>query len=129
MTELSPNDVFRASSFLHGASAAYLERLQARFARDPEAVDEDWRAFFRQMGADEAAAEAGASGPSWARADWPPVPDGEITAALTGEWPAGPPAKEARAAGEKIAAKAKEAGAGASPKRSCAAPSPIPSAP
>jgi hypothetical protein len=33
----------------------------------------------------------------------------DLTAALTGEW-AAPPAKEAKAAGEKIAAKAAEAG-------------------
>ena len=109
MTEQSP-DVFRASSFLHGANADYIEALQARHASDPGAVDEAWAAFFRELGAERATAEAEAHGPSWARADWPPQPGDEITAALTGEWPAESRPAEARAAGEKIAAKAEATG-------------------
>ncbi len=111
MTDQSPNDLFHASSFLDGGSAAYLDRLQARYASDPGAVAEDWRAFFEQMeGADAA------PGPSWARADWPPQPAGDLTAALTGEWAPDPAApKEARAAGAKIEAKAAAAGATITP--------------
>ena len=104
MTEQSP-DVFRASSFLHGANAAYIERLERRYAEDAGAVDEAWAQFFREMGE-----EAGADGPSWARGDWPPQPGDEITAALTGEWPGETRPAEARAAGEKIAAKAEATG-------------------
>ena len=74
-------------------------------------MDEAWAAFFRELGAEEGAAEAEADGPSWARADWPPQPGDEITAALTGEWPAESRPAEARAAGEKIAARAEAAGA------------------
>jgi 2-oxoglutarate dehydrogenase E1 component len=51
-------------------------------------------------------AHAAAAGPSWARADWPPMPVDDLTAALTGEWPV----KEGRAAGQKIVEKAGEAG-------------------
>ena len=109
MTEQSP-DVFRASSFLHGANAHYVEQLQARHAEAPETVDEAWAAFFRELGEDGDAAQAEAHGPSWARADWPPQPGDEITAALTGEWPAESRPAEARAAGDKIAAKAEETG-------------------
>ena len=104
MTEQSP-DVFRASSFLHGANAHYLEELERRYREDPDAVDEAWAQFFREMGE-----EAGADGPSWARGDWPPQPGDEITAALTGEWPGETRPAEARAAGEKIAAKAEATG-------------------
>ena len=111
MTELSPNDVFHASSFLDGGSAAWLDRLQARYAEDPGAVAEDWRDFFAQMDADRAAATAEADGPSWARADWPPQPADDLTAALTGEWGPEATAKEARAAATKIEAKAAESGA------------------
>ncbi len=110
MTEQSP-EIFRASSFLHGANAPYVERLQARYAADPQAVDEAWAAFFRELGEQDGAAKAEADGPSWARADWPPQPGDEITAALTGEWPAESRPAEAKAAGEKIAAKAEATGA------------------
>ncbi len=86
MTEQSPNDVFRASSFLQGQNAHYIEHLRARHADDPGSVDEGWRDFFRQLQDDHRSVKAEAHGPSWARADWPPVPNDELTAALTGEW-------------------------------------------
>ena len=86
MTEQSPNDIFRASSFLQGQNAHYIEQLHARHADDPSSVDEGWREFFRQLQDDDGAAKAEAQGPSWARADWPPMPSDELTAALTGEW-------------------------------------------
>ena len=105
MTEQSP-DVFRASSFLHGANAAYIEDLEQRYREDPGAVEEAWAQFFREMGEERDAA----AGPSWERADWPPQPGDEITAALTGEWPAESRPAEARAAGEKIAARAEAMG-------------------
>ncbi len=109
MTEHSPNAAFRASSFLDGANADYVDQLQARFAADPEAVDGQWAEFFRSLAEPEVDAKRAAAGPSWARADWPPSPADDLTAALTGEWPAAP-AKEARGAAQKIAAKATEAG-------------------
>jgi len=97
MTDQSPNDQFRASSFMQGHNAEYLEQLYAQYARDPGAVDAAWAEFFKALG-DAGDAEAEATGPSWARRDWPPVPGDDLTAALTGEWPA-PPAAEAREAG------------------------------
>ncbi len=106
MTEHSPNDVFHASSFMQGHNAEYLEQLYAQYAGDPNAVDAAWAEFFRQMGDAELDVKAEASGPSWARNDWPPVPGDELTAALTGEWPAG----ETKAAGKKIADKAASKG-------------------
>ena len=66
MTEQSPNELFQNSSFLQGHNAQYVEQLYARYANDPHAVDESWRAFFEQMGGDAP------QGPSWARPDWPP---------------------------------------------------------
>ncbi|MCB1313506.1 MAG: 2-oxoglutarate dehydrogenase E1 component, partial [Sedimentitalea sp.] len=108
MTDQSPNDLFRASSFMQGHNAAYLEQLYAQYANDPKAVDAAWAEFFRALGDAELDVKAEARGPSWARSDWPPVPGDELTAALTGEWPE--PA-EVKAAGAKIAAKAAETGA------------------
>ncbi len=107
MTEQSPNDQFRASSFLQGHNAEYLEQLYARYAGDPNAVDAAWQAFFAQMGDDEITAKRDAEGPSWARADWPPMPQDDLTAAITGEYPV---EAEIKDAGKKITAKAAEKG-------------------
>jgi 2-oxoglutarate dehydrogenase E1 component len=107
MTDQSPNDIFHASSFMQGHNAEYLEQLYARYANDPKAVDEVWQEFFRQLGDTELDVKAEASGPSWARNDWPPALEDDLTGALTGEW-ATP--KEAKGAGDKIKAKAAEKG-------------------
>ena len=109
MNDHSPNDALHASSFMDGANADYIDQIAARFARDPNSVDASWADFFRAMGEVPVDAERAAAGPSWARADWPPQPADDLTAALTGEWPIVP--KEAKGAGAKIAAKAAEAGA------------------
>lgn len=107
MTDQSPNDQLHASSFLQGANADYVEQLYARFAADPTAVDEAWAAFFHSLGDAELDVKRSAQGASWDRSDWPPVPADDLTAALTGEWPA---ARELKGAGDKIKAKAAEAG-------------------
>ena len=105
MTEQSPNDTFRASSFLQGHNAEYVEQLYARYANDPNAVDEAWQQFFKELGDSDLDAKREAAGPSWARADWPPAPNDDLTAALDGQWPA-----DTAAAGDKIRAKASEKG-------------------
>ncbi len=107
MTDQSPNDQFHASSFMQGHNAEYLEQLYARYANDPNAVDEAWQAFFAQLGDDTGSVKAEAAGPSWGRADWPPEPVDDITGALNGEYPTTPEAKDA---GKKIKAKAEAAG-------------------
>ena len=110
MTEQSPNDQFRAGSFLDGANADYIDQLAARHAADPASVDAQWADFFRAMGDSERDTKRAAEGPSWARKDWPLEPSDDLTGALTGEWPLMAPPKEARAAGAKIAAKAADMG-------------------
>ena len=115
MTEQPKNSDFHDSSFLQGQNAAWVEDLYARWSRDPKAVDDAWNRYFAQWGDAEAqAAGPAADGPSWKRADWPPVAGDEMTAALTGEWPMAKPA-EAKAAMDKIAAKAAEKGETISP--------------
>ena len=109
MTDQSPNDIFRASSFLQGHNAEYIEQLYARWAKDPAAVDAGWQQFFKELGDAGADAEAEAAGPSWARADWPPQPTDELTAALDGQWGDLGPVVQ-KAAADKIAEKAKSAG-------------------
>ena len=103
MTEQTPNKQFQASSFLQGANAAYVDTLAARYAENPEAVDAQWAEFFRLLGDDGLEQKRQAAGPSWARTDWPPQPSDDLTAAMTGEWPA-----EARAIPRKLADKATE---------------------
>ena len=106
MTDQSANEQFHASSFMQGHNSAYLEQLYAQYAHDPNTVDSAWQAFFQALGDADLEVKADASGPSWARKDWPPQPTDDLTAALTGEWM--PPRQEAAAAKEKILGKAKE---------------------
>ncbi|MDS9467191.1 2-oxoglutarate dehydrogenase E1 component [Paracoccus sp. MBLB3053] len=109
MNDQSPNATFHDSSFLQGQNAVYVEQLYGQWAKDPAAVDAAWDAFFRSLGDDENTVTREAKGASWRRADWPPAPTDEMTSALTGEWPMMPKA-EAKAALDKIAAKAGEKG-------------------
>ena len=106
MTDQSTNEQFHNESFLQGHNAEYVEQLQARFANDPNSVDESWQQFFRALGEEPNAARAEAAGPSWGRMDWPPVPNDDLTAALDGQWATEP----AKIAG-KIQTKAAEVGA------------------
>ncbi|MCB6178531.1 2-oxoglutarate dehydrogenase E1 component [Rhodobacter sp. Har01] len=110
MTEQIPTSQFHASSFLQGANADYVDQLHARYAADPNSVDAQWAEFFRALGDSDIDAKRAAAGPSWARTDWPPSPQDDLTAAMTGEWPAPPPPKDSKAAAQKIAAKAAEQG-------------------
>ena len=105
MNDQSPNDAFHGTSFLQGHNAEYVEQLYARYAENPGAVDESWRAYFASLGDAPADAKAEAAGPSWSRTDWPPQANDDLTAALDGQWPADP-----KAAGDKIKAKAAEKG-------------------
>ncbi|MEO0360718.1 MAG: thiamine pyrophosphate-dependent enzyme, partial [Pseudomonadota bacterium] len=108
MTEQSPNELFQNSSFLQGHNALYVEQLYARYANDPSSVDEAWASFFRSLGDDAGEVAAEATGPSWARADWPPSPGGELVAALDGQWPVERDPKDLKG---KIEKKAQETGA------------------
>jgi 2-oxoglutarate dehydrogenase E1 component len=107
MTEQSPA-AFNATA-LDGGNADYIDQLAAKHAADPASVDAGWAEFFRAMGDSELDAKRAATGPSWARRDWPPQPVDDLTAALTGEWPMAP-AKDAKGTAEKIVARATEAG-------------------
>ena len=109
MNDQSPNAAFRDSSFLQGANAAYVEQLYGQWANDPAAVDQAWDDYFRSLGDAPQTVTREAQGASWARADWPPQPGDENTAALTGEWPMAREA-EAKAAIRKITEKADEKG-------------------
>ena len=53
MNDHSPNSELKASSFMQGHNAEYLEHLYAQYAQDPQALDETWQQFFKSMGDDE----------------------------------------------------------------------------
>ncbi len=108
MTDQPTTEEFHSSSFLQGHNAEYIEQLYAQYANDPNAVDAAWQAFFKELGDDDMAVKAEAAGPSWARADWPPVPNDDLTHALDGQWPT-EDIKPAEVA-EKILAKADDKG-------------------
>ena len=86
MARQDPNAALAATSFLYGANAPYIEDLQARYGRDPASVDAEWRDFFEGLkdAPDNVTAEG--RGPSWQRSDWPPLANGELVAALDGNW-------------------------------------------
>ena len=89
MAREASNQGFLNSSFLDGGNAAYVEDLYARYEKNPSSVDESWRAFFEQMkGDDRAAIEKSAKAPSWKKPGWPLIANGELVAALDGNWAA-----------------------------------------
>ena len=83
-------DSFEQLSFLQGANAAYVEMLYARYAEDKSSVDEAWQSFFGGLEEADADPKANAAGASWQRNDWPPRANGELVAALDGQWDAVP---------------------------------------
>lgn len=48
MTDQPANEQFHASSFMEGENAEYLEAMYARYANDPNTVDEAWQTFLRR---------------------------------------------------------------------------------
>jgi len=106
MAREASNQGFLNSSFLDGGNAAYIEDLYARYEKNPSSVDESWRTFFEQMrGDDRAAIEKSAKGPSWKKTGWPLIANGELVAAMDGNW-----AATEIAVGNKIKGKAQAKG-------------------
>jgi 2-oxoglutarate dehydrogenase E1 component len=86
MSRQDANAAFAGTSFLYGGNADYIDALYARYEDDPQAVDGQWRSFFESLKDDKANVAQNAQGASWARADWPSLPRGDLVAALDGEW-------------------------------------------
>ena len=86
MSRQDANAAFALTSFLYGSNASYIEDLYARYEADPQAVDAEWQSFFQSLKDNAADVEKNARGPSWGRPDWPPLPGGDLVAALDGNW-------------------------------------------
>ena len=82
------NEALLETSFLYGGNAAYIEELQAAYARNPASVDPEWQNFFKALGEDETLVEKNAAGASWTKPNWPVPLNGEIVSALDGNWAA-----------------------------------------
>ena len=80
------NEAFLQTSFLYGGNAAYVEDLYAQYTKDPTSVDGQWRAFFETLKDDRQIVVKNADGASWAMPGWPVVANGELVAALDGNW-------------------------------------------
>src|SRR5271169_1054213 len=105
MSRQDANAAFARTSFLYGGNAAYIEDLYAKFESDPAAVDAEWRDFFQSLKEDRADVVKNARGASWKKPNWPLRPDGDLVAALDGQW-----AETEKKIGEKISGKAQAKG-------------------
>jgi 2-oxoglutarate dehydrogenase E1 component len=105
MSRQDANAAFARTSFLYGGNADYIDELYARYEADPQAVDGQWRAFFESLKDDARDVAQNAEGPSWARPDWPPLPRGDLVAALDGDWD-----EVGKAVADKVQAKAQARG-------------------
>ncbi|MSO66215.1 MAG: 2-oxoglutarate dehydrogenase E1 component [Pseudolabrys sp.] len=100
MSRQNANSAFARTSFLYGGNAAYIEDLNAKYEADPAAVDADWQELFRSLKDECADVIKSARGASWKKPNWPLRPDGDLVAALDGQW-----AETEKKIGENISAK------------------------
>jgi 2-oxoglutarate dehydrogenase E1 component len=105
MSRQDANAIFARTSFLYGGNAAYIEDLYAKYEVDPAAVDAEWRAFFQSLKDDKADVAKNARGASWQKPNWPQRPNGDLVAALDGQW-----AETEKKLGEKISTTARAKG-------------------
>lgn len=105
MSRQDANATFALTSFLYGGNAAYIEDLYARYETDPNSVDAEWQAFFKSLKDDPASVTKSAKGASWRKPNWPIRANGDLVAALDGDW-----AGTEKAIGDKIKGKAQTRG-------------------
>ncbi len=105
MSRQDANTAFARTSFLYGSNAPYIEDLYARYEQNPASVDAEWQAFFQGLKDEAADVAKSARGASWKKPGWPPRPNGDLVAALDGQW-----AETEKKIGEKIASQAQAKG-------------------
>src|SRR5512146_673463 len=86
MSRQDANAAFALTSFLYGGNARYIDDLYARYEADPAAVDAEWRAFFQSLKDEKSDVVKSARGASWKTPNWPVRPNGDLVAALDGQW-------------------------------------------
>jgi len=105
MSRQDANAAFARTSFLYGGNAAYIEDLYAKYESDPAAVDAEWREFFQSLKDEASDVVKSARGASWQKSNWPPRANGDLVAALDGNWQ-----ETEKLIGDKIKAKAQAKG-------------------
>src|SRR5512134_2259213 len=110
MSRQALNESFLRTSFLNGVNAAYIEEMQAQYARNPGSVGDEWRHFFESLHEEQASADAAAQTASWGTPLDELQNNGELVAALTGDYQA-----TERTLRDKISARAHVAGFEVSP--------------
>ena len=105
MSRQDANAIFAHTSFLYGGNAAYIEDLYAKYEADPAAVDAEWRTFFQSLKDEKSDVIKSARGASWTMPNWPVRPNGDLVAALDGQW-----AETEKKISEKISATAQTKG-------------------
>jgi 2-oxoglutarate dehydrogenase E1 component len=88
MTRQPLNERFLRTSFLSGANAAYVEEMQAEYERNPGSVSDEWRHFFESLNEERDAGSLEARGPTWGTRAPEIDGNGELVAALTGDYEA-----------------------------------------
>ena len=106
MSRQDANAIFANTSFLYGGNAAIYRRPLRQIRGRPAAVDAEWRAFFQSLKDEKTDVIKSARGASWKRPNWPVRPNGDLVAALDGQW-----AETERKIGEKISTTARAKGA------------------
>jgi 2-oxoglutarate dehydrogenase E1 component len=86
MSRQALNQSFLQTSFLDGANAAYIEEMQDQYARNPGSVPDQWRHFFESLQEGAGTVETEPSNPSWAVPLTQLETNGEMVAALTGDY-------------------------------------------
>jgi len=109
MSRQDQNKAFIETSFLYGSNAAYIEQLEARYAKDSSSVSAEWREFFDALKDDPSTVEKSAAGASWKKPNWPVTPRNDIVSALDGNW-----AEVEKVIGDKLKGKADAAKSGGS---------------
>jgi len=88
MTRQPLNERFQRTSFLSGANAAYVEEMQAEYERNPGAVSDEWRIFFDSLNEERDRVATSERGPTWGVPLSELEENGELVAALTGDYEA-----------------------------------------
>jgi len=112
MSRNALNEAFLRTSFLDGSNATYVEQMQAQYRQNPGSVSDEWRLFFESLKEDRGQVSNG-NGPSWATPLSLLQSNGDLVAALTGDYEA-----EEREVRDKIHARAHRAGFEMSPMAS-----------
>ncbi|MEO1281478.1 MAG: 2-oxoglutarate dehydrogenase E1 component [Pseudomonadota bacterium] len=86
MSREALNKSFLLTSFLDGANAAYIEEIHAQYNENPGSVGDEWRHFFESLQEGQGEGQAEITNPSWAVPLEKLQTNGDLVAALTGDY-------------------------------------------